>query len=95
MVLNEKLFLKQENAFVKLRVWRVPKSRFFPEGVKYSFALIHTGKRILGYDNERGKGHHKHIYEKEEKISFVSYKELRKEFLEEVNNLQKMLGDTN
>ena len=44
-----------------MKVWKVPKSKDFPDGVKYSFVYIHNGKRVLGYDNERGKGHHKHI----------------------------------
>ncbi|MEK7075072.1 MAG: DUF6516 family protein, partial [Patescibacteria group bacterium] len=32
---------------------------------KYRLAFVHDGKRIVGYDNERGKGDHKHLGKKE------------------------------
>ena len=42
-------------------VWRLPKpappSRHF---FKYRLAYIVEGRRVLGYDNERGKGDHRH-----------------------------------
>jgi len=49
-----------EGDIMEIKVWEVPKSEDFPEGVKYSMAYIKVeeggAKRILGYDNERGKG---------------------------------------
>ncbi|MBI4595217.1 MAG: hypothetical protein HY730_02440, partial [Candidatus Tectomicrobia bacterium] len=50
-----------EGDMLKAIAWKVPASKDFPEGIKYAFAYIHKGRRILGYDNERAKGHHKHI----------------------------------
>jgi len=46
-----------EGDVLKAIAWKVPKSNDFPEGIKYAFVYIHHGKRILGYDNERAKGH--------------------------------------
>lgn len=50
-----------ESAFYEVKIWKVPKSKFFSEGITYSLAIIENGKRFIGYDNERAKGHHKHV----------------------------------
>lgn len=48
------------NTFAEMVVWEVPEPvpssqhRF-----KYRLVLIHRGKRILGFDNERGMGDHR------------------------------------
>jgi hypothetical protein len=36
-----------------------------PHGLKYSLFYGRDGVRIVGYDNERGKGDHKHVGEVE------------------------------
>jgi uncharacterized protein DUF6516 len=46
---------------VETKLWSVPVSEHTPDGVKYSLVYIVNGERIVGYDNERGKGDHKHI----------------------------------
>jgi len=58
--------------------------------LKYSFVYIKDGKRILGYDNERAKRHHRHYKGKEEKIDFKDIYVLQRKFEEEVENLKKM-----
>ena len=61
-----------EGDIMEIKIWRIPKSEDFPEGIKYSMAYIRVGtekaERVLGYDNERGKGHHRHYFDREEKI---------------------------
>ena len=47
------------------------------------------GQRLVGYDNERGKGGHKHIGAVETRYKFVSIEKLVADFLaavERVNN---------
>jgi len=44
-----------QSAFYEIKVWKVPKSEFFNEGIKYSLAILENGKRIVGYDNELAK----------------------------------------
>tara|TARA_Y100000310_G_C20563064_1_gene754038 strand:- start:868 stop:1149 length:282 start_codon:yes stop_codon:yes gene_type:complete len=77
------------NEIVEVKVWRIEKSKAFPEGLKYSFVYIKDGKRILGYDNEREKGHHRHFKGKEEKVEFKGIVELKEKFVEEVERLIK------
>ncbi|MDP4025795.1 DUF6516 family protein [Methylobacterium sp. NEAU 140] len=47
--------------FAELVVWRVPKP--VPpakHGFKYRLVYIVDGERVIGFDNERGKGDHRH-----------------------------------
>ena len=46
---------------VEIKIWRVPISEHTPHGFKYSLVYIVNGERIVGYDNERGKGDHRHF----------------------------------
>lgn len=46
---------------VEIKIWRVSVTEHTPHGFKYSFVYIVNGERVVGYDNERGKGDHKHI----------------------------------
>ena len=46
---------------IEMKVCSVPATAHTPYSVKYSLVYIVNGDRIIGYDNERGKGYHKHI----------------------------------
>jgi hypothetical protein len=64
LIYHEKWKTK-EGDIIEIKIWKVPKSKDFPEGVKYSLVYVHKNKRVLCYDNEKGKGHHKHYFEEE------------------------------
>ncbi len=50
------------DAFVELRVWHVPQPvRSSAHDYKYSLAYIVAGECVLRYDNESGKGDHRHL----------------------------------
>ena len=85
LIHNKYIISKREIVEVKILV--VKKSKEFPEGLKYSFVYIKDGKRELGYDNERGKGHHKHYKGKEEKIEFKNIYTLQEKFEKEVEKI--------
>lgn len=43
-------------------VWEVPApAQPSAHRIKYPVAYVVAGERVVGYDNERGKGDHKHI----------------------------------
>lgn len=46
--------------------------------------LILDGKRLVGFDNERDKGDHKHLDGKESVYRFVSIDQLLEDFIAEV-----------
>jgi hypothetical protein len=39
------------------------------------------GQRVLGYDNERGKGDHKHVDQEQEAYRFISPQQLIADFM--------------
>jgi len=43
-------------------IWRLPEA-IPPSGhpYKYRLVFVRDGKRVVGYNNERGKGDHKHF----------------------------------
>jgi|SRR3989344_4306418 len=73
--------------FVEMRAFEVPQSREFPDGVKYSLVFILGGECVLRYDNEHGKGHHRHFKGKEAGIDFKAIEDLAKDFLSEVEKI--------
>ena len=52
--------------------------------LKYSLFYGRDGVRIVGYDNERGKGEHKHLGVMETRYRFVSVEKLVADFLADV-----------
>ncbi len=49
----------------------------------------YPGKRLVGYDNERGKGDHRHIEAREEPYQFVSVDRLLDDFWTDVTQARK------
>ena len=50
---------------------------------KYRLAFVRAGKRIVGFDNERGKGDHFHVNGREYPYAFVSLERLVDNFIAE------------
>jgi hypothetical protein len=74
-----------EDAFVEIAVWRVPQPvRTSTHRLKYRLALIAAGECILRYDNEAGKGDHRHLGEVEMPYAFRSYEQLLTDFWSDV-----------
>ncbi|HYG90678.1 MAG TPA: DUF6516 family protein [Azospirillum sp.] len=51
---------------------------------KYSLFFGRPGERLIAYDNERGKGDHKHIQGVEHPYVFVSLRQLVADFADDV-----------
>ena len=74
-----------DNSVVEMTIWQLPKpSTERPHGLKYSLFYGRDGLRIVGYDNERGKGDHKHLGEMESRYRFVNVEKLLTDFLSDV-----------
>lgn len=79
----------EDGEIVELKAWAVPRSAAKPDGLKYSMVYIDTsGRRILGYDNAEGKGHHRHVGDDEMPLKFESLETLALQFLDEVSRLR-------
>ena len=74
-----------ENAFIELVIWRVPKPvRGSRHGFKYRFVLVEDGICTLRYDNETGKGDHKHVGGREVAYVFESLDKVVADFQADV-----------
>ena len=79
-----------ENAFYEIVVWQVPSP--VPgsgHGFRYRLALVVRGECVLRYDNERGKGDHRHIGEREEPFEFTTLEALLTAF---ERDMERMLA---
>jgi len=78
-----------DGAIVEMVLWRVP----FPvppttHGLKYSLFYGRPGVREVGYDNERGKGDHRHFQGAETTYAFSTVERLMADFWFDVGNLR-------
>jgi hypothetical protein len=51
-----------------------------PHSFKYRLAFVVNGKCVLRYDNEAGKGDHRHLAGRERAYKFVSPRQLASDF---------------
>ena len=66
-----------ELAFAELVLWEVPDPVLGSKHhYKYRLAFVVAGDCVLRYDNEVGKGDHRHVRGKEVKYRFVSAEKL-------------------
>jgi hypothetical protein len=80
LVVDDKIVF-EDGSILEIRIWSV--LRPVPptiHGYKYSLFFGHPGKRLVGFDNERGKGDHKHILGNETAYAFVSIEQLLRDF---------------
>ena len=70
---------------VEMVVWRVPSPVSPSEhGFKYRLVYVVDGQRLVGYDNERGKGDHRHLGAMEVAYRFVDVAKLLADFMTDV-----------
>ncbi|EMM4083547.1 hypothetical protein WAC87_001380 [Shigella flexneri] len=79
-----------DNAFAIIRILQVDPSILGSQHLyKYSLAYIVDGVCVMRYDNERGKGDHKHIGDREFPVTFTSIQDLIASFQEDINHLRR------
>jgi hypothetical protein len=79
-----------EAAFVELVVWRVPSPvRGSQHEFRYRLALVVDGRCVLRYDNEAGKGDHRHVRDEEREYRFKSAEQLLADFWKDVEEMLK------
>jgi hypothetical protein len=84
LLLRERHVL-DSRAFVEIVVWRVPRPvRGSRHDFKYRLAFVCDGTCVLRYDNEAGKGDHRHIKDIEEPYSFIDADTLLNDFWRDV-----------
>jgi hypothetical protein len=78
-----------DGAIVEMVIWRVPMP-VLPSAhvLKYSLFYGYPGIREVGYDNERGKGDHRHFQGVEMAYAFSTVEQLMADFWSDVRRLR-------
>lgn len=68
-----------------MKLWHVPEPvRGSRHAFKYRLFYGRDGERLVGYDNEAGKGDHRHYRGREEAYLFTTPEQLMADFLADV-----------
>ena len=78
-----------DGGIVEMTIWRVPTpAPPTRHGLKYSLFYGRPGLREVGYDNERGKGDHRHFQGVEAPYVFSNAEQLMVDFWSDVRALR-------
>lgn len=81
-----------DKSAVHIVIWEVdPAVLASQHCYKYRLAYVHSERCVLRYDNEAGKGDHKHIGSKEYAIVFTSIEQLVNDFMDDVMMLKGVI----
>lgn len=76
-------------SFIEMVIWKVPtRVAGSDHDFKYRLAYVVEGECLLRYDNEAGKGDHRHLRGVELSYRFTAIEQLLPDFLEEVERLR-------
>ena len=74
----------------ELTLWQVPEPvRGSTHEFKYSLFYGRSGIRLVGYDNEPGKGDHQHYVDREEPYLFTTPEPLIRDFLADIRTVRR------
>jgi hypothetical protein len=80
LLFHEKV-VRADGTIIELIIWRLPEATpDRPHGLKYRLYFGRGGRCLVRYDNETGKGDHRHVEGREEPYRFVSVAKLRRDF---------------
>ena len=76
----------EDGGVTELVVWRVPQP-VSPSGHGYKYRAVYVvdGVRVIGFDNERGKGDHCHLHGRELPYNFTTIDALVEDFIAAVD----------
>lgn len=89
LVIRDRLVL-EDGSLIEMVIWQVP-SPVPPSGHDFKYRLFYgrKGERIVGYDNERGKGDQRHLGGREEAYTFSTIERLLDDFERDVMAMRK------
>ncbi|MGV2861625.1 toxin-antitoxin system TumE family protein [Achromobacter sp. AGC39] len=76
--------IDEDFGILQIVIWKVPDPVPPTTHGKYRLAYIREGKRVVGFDNERGKGDHKHVGDLEHAYRVTTIEQLLEDFSGEV-----------
>lgn len=80
----------KDGAFYETVIWLLPEPVLGSKhNYKYRLALVINEVCVLRYDNERGKGDHRHIEDREEAIEFKEMESVVLAFFDDMERILK------
>nr|CAA6815673.1 MAG: Unknown protein [uncultured Thiotrichaceae bacterium] len=84
-LLNEQRHTFPDSNILEIVIWKVPKIVLgSSHNYKYRLFYGNHAERIVGYDNERPKGDHRHYGDHEEAYQFTGIEQLLTDFYDDV-----------
>jgi hypothetical protein len=84
-----------ESAFAELVLWRLPNPlKGSAHAFKYRLACVVRGECVLRYDNEAGKGDHRHCGKKESVYAFATPDQLIADFQKDIARWNRENSDS-
>lgn len=79
-----------DGAIIEMVLWELPQP-IAASAHRYKYRLYYgyPGRRVVGYDNESGKGDHRHVGERESRYEFVSVETLLADFIADVEQRRR------
>lgn len=80
-----------DGAILEMVLWKLPKTTpDRPHGIKYRLYYgLADGICVIRYDNETGKGDHRHYGDREEAYQFTDVETLVADFLQDVSTVRR------
>ena len=86
---------RQGDFLIEMVIWELPTlSKERPHGLKYRMYCGRADKCIVRYDNETGKGDHRHYGSSEESYHFESLEKLVEDFRNDCSRLTDWRWET-
>ncbi|MDO3380258.1 toxin-antitoxin system TumE family protein [Geoalkalibacter halelectricus] len=87
-------YVYQDGAIREMVIWRLPtKDNERRHGLKYRLFYGYPDECLVRYDNERGKGDHRHFLGQEDAYSWVSVRKLIADFRADIETLRGEKND--
>jgi hypothetical protein len=89
LLINRKV-IYDDSGILQVRIWYVP-SPVMGSRHEYKYSLFYgrDGLRLVSYDNERGKGDHKHVRNDELPYTFTDLDRMIDDFMADVTAMRE------
>jgi hypothetical protein len=89
-LLTDQRIILSDRSFAEVVIWEVPSPvNGSSHSLKYRLALVVDGECVLRYDNEAGKGDHRHVGGRERAYRFESIEKLLADFERDIARWRK------
>lgn len=89
-LIHHSKYLYRDGAIREMILWELPTpTRFRRHKLKYRlFYGLKDGTPVIRYDNEKGKGDHRHFGDREEPYYFKNVENLMADFLKDIKTIR-------